>query len=558
MFEKRGCQVVLGLIGLALAIGLLLPGTCQGGMGGPPPVEEAKVATVAGREISYADLAARVEEARRNRRQTDPSTQFTTGIQALDGVISEAALASLASTKGVTLSDEQAVKLFEAENQNSLAEVKLQLVQQGLVKPGADDKAYDEAFKKLRGVTLTEAQAQALADFKAALSDPGRKFQARQSVLGLAVRDRYRADAKDTLEDLKKSFRKYKVLRIPFDDLKLDYEARKESAEAAAQELKRGAKAEAVMAKYAPKAPKDPMELDQSILEGQPGMEEIARLKPGESTGVLDQFGTPVVYYLVSTSPGLPADFEKSKDMRLKLFREREADKRLQKDIAALKDPAKIEWGDPALGLAYEAWALMSGASGTDPKDRRAKLKEIAARAETVEAKTPLGSALAGLAGYAAFENYYMQLNPDQQAEERPARIAKLRKALEDTEDFNMRLSLYDMLLEEGEFEEATLALKQAAAAVYGFEQQDQLNLGEVQRRLAAAEKNPKVKKEWLQGTKDELARWAKDRAKFEQEERELEAERKKAAAEDAKREAEEKAKLEAEKKAAAKDKPGG
>jgi hypothetical protein len=557
MFEKRGCQVVLAVIGLLLAIGLLNTGTCQAGGGGQQSIEAEKVATVGGRAISYGELVRRYEELRQGRPQTDSSSQFTTGIQALDGLVTEAALASLAGEKGVTLTDEQAVSLFKKENETMLAQAKLQLVQQGLVKPGADDKAFDEAFKKVQGVTLKEAAQQAVKEFADALADPDKKFRARQTVLGLAVRDRYRADAADTLADLEKSYQKFKVLRIPFDDLKSDLETRKKAAEAAAKELAGGAKPEAVLAKYAPKASKESMELDRALIEAQAGMEQILELKPGQSTGVLDQFGTPVVYALLGTLPGLPPDFAKNKDALLRQFREREADKRLQADLAARKEPSKIAWGDPALQAAYSVWSALTNPAGKGPQERRARLKELSEECKTVAAKTPLGASLARLASFAAFENYFLQLTPDQQAEERGARIENLRTALEDTEDLNLRLTLYDMLLEEGQFEEAVGALQEAAASVNGYEQQDMLALSEVQTRLGAAKKNPKIEKEWLKGVEAELARWAKDRAEYEQEQKRLEADRKLAEAEDAKREAEEKAKLEAEKKAAAEKKAG-
>jgi hypothetical protein len=549
MFDKKGCQVLLGLVGIALAVGLLSTGTCMAGSGGPQTFDDLTVLTVAGRAVPYRELAKGVEEARRSRPQTDPSTMFFSGIQALDSIITQASLTALAKTKGVTLTDAQAVKLFEDSMAGRLQEAKSQMIQQGILKPDADDAAFNEAFKKSQGVSVAEAVKSAVDDFAAAIKDPDRAFEARSSVLGLALREKYVADAPETLDDVKKSFETFKLVRIAFDDVSKPSEERRAQAEKALEELKGGAKFMDVLAKYTPKGSKEPLDLSRNTMEAEPTFKPLLELKPGQHSEIVDQFGTPVIFYVSAIEPGTPPDFEKNKDAFLKTYKERKANSRLQEDIKALKDPASITWGDPALKLAYEVYSAMSG--GTAPGERKDLLKRLAEESQTVEAKTPLGQNLAELAGFAAFENYYMMLNPEEQVAARPERLERLRKALEGTEDINLRLLLYDTLLEEGQFEEAAAELKDAAGMVVGFGPMDVAMLGEVRSRLAAAEKNPKMQKEWLQGTRDELDRWAKERSVYEKEQKELEEERKKAEAELEKAEAEERAKLEAERKAA-------
>lgn len=542
---------MLGIIGVLLAIGLLNSGTCNllGQRQANTSLETMTVATVGSQVVQYKELAEALENARKSRPGTDPSTQFATAVQALDTLVTSAVIANLAKTHNVTLTDSQATELFRTENQAQVEMVRSNMIQQGIVKPDADMQAVDEAFKRMQGVTLTEASQAAQSDFEAALKDPAKKEGAIRSVMIAALREKYRKEANDSLEDLKKSYDEFTLLRLPFDDTSKSKEQREADADKALEELKGGAKFAAVLAKYNPKASKEPVKMGRELLSAQESLKPLLDLKAGEHSGVLDQFGTPTIFYLEKIGSTLPADFEKSKDQILLSYRQAMADRRLSEEITSLKSPKNIKWGDPALEYLYEVNEALT-AQGTSPSERTKTLVALVERGETVTAKTPIGESVIGLCKFAAFSIYYMSLSEDEKADKRGDWIEVLERALEDTEDTGLRLQLYDALLEDGRFEQATTALQQAMASIAGAEPAAMAMVGEVKSRLEAAGKNPKIEKQWLQGTKDELKRWETEKVQAEAEQKQLEEEQRKFLEEDAKREAEEKAKLEAELKA--------
>jgi len=559
LFDKKGCQVLLGVIGLLLAIGMLNSGSCGffGNNQAGTTLEDQVVATVAGQPLKYKELTEALEQVRKSRPGSDPSTQFQTAVQALDSLVTSAVTANLAKSHNVKLTDSQATELFKTENQAQVEMVRSQMISQGVVKPDADMKAVDAAFKKMQGVSLTEASQAAQTDFENSLKDPARHEAAIRSVLIAALRDKYRKEANDSLDDLKKSYEEFVLLRLPFDDASKSEQDRTASADKAIAELDAGAKFAAVMAKYNAKASKEPMKLARELVSSQESLKPILDLKPGQHSQVVNQFGTPTIFLLQSINPGLPANFEKNKDQILQSFRQTMADRRLSDEITKLKSAKNIKWGDPALEYLYEVNEALTS-QGTSPAERSKTLVALVQKGETVTAKTPIGESLVGLTKFAAFSLYYGTLSEDEKAEKRGEWIDVLNRALEDTEDTGLRLQLYDAELQEGNFEEAAVTLKGAMASIYGYEANDLAMLGEVKARLDSAAKNPKMQKEWLQGVRDEIQRWETERAKAEAEQRQLDEEQKKFMEEDAKREAEERAKLEADKKAAAAEKKAG
>ncbi|MGE4217537.1 MAG: SurA N-terminal domain-containing protein [Fimbriimonadaceae bacterium] len=559
LFDKKGCQVVLVVIGILLAFGLLNTGSCGlfGSNQAPRSLEESVVATVAGQPVKYKELTEALEQVRKNRPGADPSTQFQTAVQALDSLVTSAVVANLAKSNNITLTDSQATELFRSENQAQVDMVRSQMVSQGVIKQDADMKAVDAAFKQMQGVTLTEASQAAQTDFETKLKDPAEREKAIRSVLIAAVRDKYRKDANDSLDDLKKSYEEFVLLRLPFDDTSKSEEERQAAAEKAVAELEGGAKFADVMAKYNPKASKEPMKLAREILSSQESLKSILDLKKGGHSQVLNQFGTPTVFLLQSVNPGLPADFDKNKDQFLQSYRQSMADRRLGDEITKLKSSKSIKWSDPALEYLYEVNEALTS-QGTSPAEREKLLVGLVEKGESVTAKTPIGDSIIGLSKFAAFSMYYGTLSEEERADKRGEWIEVLNRALEDTEDTGLRLQLYDAELEEGNFEQATETLKGAIATIYGFEAMDIAMVGEVKTRLEAAGKNPKIQKEWLQGVKDELQRWETGRVKADAEQKQLEEEQRKFLEEDAKREAEEKSKLEADRKAVEAEKKAG
>jgi hypothetical protein len=191
-------------------------------------------------------------------------------------------------------------------------------------------------------------------------------------------------------------------------------------------------------------------------------------------------------------------------------FQRQQAQSKLSKDVEDFKK-SKLVWKDDVFKLAYDIFQEeRGGQSGVE--QHRERLKDLASKVKAATPKSGLAAMVQTLARYSAFEAYYATLPADQQKEAREERASVLKDVLEKNESNEVRLQLYDLYVDMGQYEEAGDALAEAANNNSGTDATSIRANAEIKDRLGKAEKAGKIEKAALDAVKKSLARWEKER----------------------------------------------
>lgn len=527
MFEKKGCQVLLGVLGVLTIIGLMNTGTCSGlSHLGQQPNQQGAGAVIAqlGDRPILADVIDQAVEQERMQQPgiSNPAYEFYTFGTAIDKAVNQAATVILAEQRGLKADETVLKALMDKEWARGMEQAKLQLIQNKKLKAGATEKEFVETFKKENGKTPDELKAARLVELTAQLKDPAQGQQLRDNILSASLADAYQKDANVSLDDLKKSFENFNVQRLAFDDPKVPKEKRQETAEKALADLKGGLKFEDVAKKYAPGKPIAPLPYGRGLLENQPDLKIILDLKPGQTSDIIDQLDSPVIYKLVSVTPNLPKDFEKNKNEQLKQYKFQKASEALQKDVEGLKS-SKLKWVDPGVEFGYDVFRTQNEGFKLGAEGLKKKYEELVDKSAAVKPTTGLGDKMLTLGKFSAFESYFASLTPEQQKEKREDRTTILQDVLEKSESIDVRMLLYDNLVAAEDWETAGAVLLQAAEYNTGTDENATRAASEIRMRVSKAEGDKKIDKDVLLSVKKELARWEQEKIDANKEQKEAE-----------------------------------
>lgn len=529
MFEKKGCMVVTYILGALVLIGIANTGTCTSFLPWMQPAvqdnsQSTVVAQIGGQPVTADQVETQALVAKQGQPQIEPGYDFFLTSDALDQTLSRAAIEVLAKEKGIKVNDDVAKGLFDEEFPKMITSEKQRLVTEKKLKEGASDKEFEAAFKKeTGGKTVEEIKNDRLMTFLARLKDPNEGPRLATEISALLLSQSYEKNLNLGLEDLKKSYDTYNVLRMTFADPKQTLEQRTEAAKKAIAEVKGGMKFEDALAKYNKGAPTIPLPYTAALIEREASLKPVASLKPGELSEPLVQGQTVAVYKLISLKQSLPSDFEKTKDTLLKNFKQERAGAAMQEDIKAMKD-TKLVWKDPAVELAFKVYkAQREGFSSSAPADLNAKLLDLSKEATTTKPSTAFGERLMGLARYSAYEAYYNTLAPDKKEAANEERVEILQSVLDHNESNAIRLQLYETFVAMKNYEDAGAMLLDVAKYNTGTDEASVRATSDLRLRTDKAEKDGKIDKATIAAIRKEITRWEQDRIEEEKVKKEAE-----------------------------------
>ncbi|MCW5937332.1 MAG: hypothetical protein KIT11_08505 [Fimbriimonadaceae bacterium] len=525
-FEKKGCQVILAIVGIALAGALIVPSSCQGflGQGNGPghPADSPTVAEVSGEKVTAAEVSA-TYAVLQQRGSTNPTADFYTMAGALDFSVNRAIDRILAKRVNVQLDATTQDAAFEEVWNRQLEQQKFALIQAGKLKFEDTDEKFKEVIKKESGRDISELKKTWLDAQKKELDDPERGPLIKGDLLGIVVGQAYERTATATEAELKKSFDQFELTRIVFSGPGVKQEDALAQADKALDELKKGANFGEVKKKYN-KATTAPATLTypRTYVESVDELKPITELKPGQYTEVIEESQTVSIYALVQVKANLPADFEKNKIQLLDSFKRRHAIEKRTADVEALEKD--IVWKSDGYRLVYDLYKGFRTPQG--PSDE--KLKEFVKQTEGLTSEDPFGQKLVTLARYVALSSYYPKLSPKEQEEARPDKIATLTSLLEDTESPQIRLELSELYITEEDYDSAAEQLVLAAQVNTSTDPEGQALHESLKKQLAAARGIEKYPKDMLDKVQAEITRWEKDKAEEQNAAKEAAAEQKK------------------------------
>lgn len=469
MFENKGCQAVLYVIGALTVIGLLYTGTCSSMMPWAQPQQQnqnvALVAELDGRQVGSDDVLKVADELRKSRPTNgDPRQEFRLTVDALDQTLTLIAIDGLAKAKGVTADQKTVTEYVEGDFRERAARVKASYIAAKKLKADATDAEFEAVFKKdpqSGGRSFDEIKKGAVEQGQTLVGDPenGKLFRAQVLIHGLT--QAYAASIDASPEAYKKSTESLEVKSLPFDDLNVPLEERQATAEKALADLKGGMKFPDAIKKYASKKPDIALPMPRAQVETLPDLAPLLALKPGQMSDVIVFQGNPTIYVLESVKVNVPPDFDKKQKFYLDTYKTTQANKVLAKDLEEVKKSAK--WKSDVCRLSFELGVLESKGPTNGMDAYHASLKEISSKLNGLKPTDMLGVKLLPMAKYEAFETVFSSSKPEVQKELRAERSELIREVLSDTESVALRLELYDNEVAAGNFEAAGEALVDAA-----------------------------------------------------------------------------------------------
>ncbi len=526
--EKSGCGLAVGIaLMLVMVFSLFNLNSC-----GKDPnstqdeSSQVKLATIGGASVTLKEFSTLIERQMQSMGgSTDPATTGMIYANVAQSLVSRALVQSIASEKGLTVSDQEIRDEQRASVDSSLLQYKIQMIQSKLLKADATEADFASAYEIQAGRSLADAKKQIDAELEKAIADPAQRADLAFSTLGKKVTNSYKSTITLTDTDLKKGFDTYTTKRIIAYSNK-QVTGKWEAIPKASQDklladaqaaLKGGMSFEDAMGKFSddPKPAtlktkgESTVDLQYSILTFDKALEPILKLKIGEVSAILQTSSGPAIYKLYKIQSKIPADFEKSKvtirEGRINELANKAASEDLRRRLKDVKYESKV-----LKELVDWRVAMSDPEISADKAKRKESLKKSYEAVKDLD-EPILGENVLSIAQYAIFKDYFDSLSPEEMKEFAAERLELMAKVLEASPHIQSSHELAKLALEQKDADVAVQALTGAMDLTSGSspeaEKQHKSQKILIERLVAANIAKP----DQIQGLRDVYARWESD-----------------------------------------------
>lgn len=452
--EKSGCALVVSIaLAIMFVIGFLMisnPNAASGG-GESQPLLIAEVGKIPITFNAVDDLARQqTQQYFAQLESVPPEIEANLQAAALREILGQALVVELARREGVTLDDEQILKLATLQFDQAVAAGKKRLESEGKLKPGATAAEFDEAFKKESGRTLAEIRAKNESDLKTMLADPTGRSNAVAIFTNQVLVNQYKKQTTPTDDQLKRSFDTLVLKRILFNAEKGDATAQ---AQKVADEIKGGLTYEQAVDRYSTETPTPGKKLSETTtsltvgsIEGLPDFQPVLALKPGEVSPPVPSGPTVVLYKLVERKNVLPPDFEKAKASYADAYATQIANRKVTETIQKLQEEGLIRWKSEGYHVLYDFSALLQKGN---PSGHEEEFRELEKRASAVTSGSDAaGTKPAALVRYLALQRLPAGTTEDEKDALAQKKLEAIGNLLLTSENPELRLEMVDLLVE--------------------------------------------------------------------------------------------------------------
>ncbi|MCG9895854.1 MAG: hypothetical protein MH204_10315, partial [Fimbriimonadaceae bacterium] len=240
-------------------------------------------------------------------------------------------------------------------------------------------------------------------------------------------------------------------------------------------------------------------------------LQPLLELNPRDVSDVIDDFGAPTIYQLVTTKDAVPADFDAKKAEYIQRYRDTKAAQALEERRKALADPEKVAWVDQGLKLAYDAYlATTRHRAGKTKDDFQALLDDVSAELAVTKSDSLI------VARYVLFQEVKQTSTTEAQAEMKEDEAEFLAEVLEILDNPNLRVTLANLYIEIERPDEASSSLSVAVANMGSFEAEQVAFVQRVEARTAELEKAGKFTKDQADAVRQAVKQWRDAKAEEE------------------------------------------
>lgn len=529
MFEKTGCQIVMIGVGALVALSLIfvIPPSC--GNGSAEREDTFLIASVGDKSLSVRQYQDALQLASQQFGRTFGSAQFDFAIKSdvLDAQISSLVMLAIAESRGVAVTDEDVLGSIDQDIEMQRLQIRMQMEQDGRLQPGATEQEFQQiAGEELRRMeeNITSQRVQVATRLE---TDPG----FRQFAYGTVVRPKLLENIARNLpvsqEDIIRNMDNFVIRRLSFADPELTTEQNRERANQAKQELDGGADFVATMEKFMPDQPTDTLQFPRSSIRNNPTLEPILEIQPGQHSGVIDA-GVPTIYQLVRVEENVPEDFEDNLEFFRSQYASQEANAVLQREIDDNLAGQGITWHIESYRIAFELNRYLRNESmEASEEENKARFLELANEARAIYLDTGEELDMAALTYYVAFDSYYSFLSEEERADPDVVeqRIESLEAARYVMPDVDIEIDLAQLYMDRGDTAEAGARIIEAALANMDFQIMNENHHQRISEFINTAEAAGSLDPEDIAKVREELQRWAREKAEYDREMREFDEE---------------------------------
>ncbi|MBI3722206.1 MAG: SurA N-terminal domain-containing protein, partial [Fimbriimonas ginsengisoli] len=203
-----GCMMVLTIL---LGISFLSTGTCgRGRQQQEPNAGQAPIVRIGSLTITEQSL----NKALGTQAGQLPVQEVQMTAQALSGLIDNGILLQLATQKGIKITDDMAIAEAQQQVEQSFAQLRIQLMLGGRLKPTAQGDEFEKVLLAQTGKDLKTLKAEQLEEFKTNLKDPQLHDQVVAQLAGPLVSQAYAAKMQPSDAEVKRQFESWDLKRI--------------------------------------------------------------------------------------------------------------------------------------------------------------------------------------------------------------------------------------------------------------------------------------------------------------------------------------------------------
>lgn len=456
--------------------------------------------------------------------------------EVLNGLISEAARASLVKQLGIPVTDADLTAAYNTRMQDELSGLREQLTMMGQLKPNATDKDVDEAYKKMTGQSLADTRTKQQADFQASLNDKARRASLVITLAPQFLQGYYGKQVNASDADVKASYDRLTVKRIVARTISASKKGTLDERIGEAEKaVKGGMPFEQAMEKFSDDVPVNGKKLGEqtttltgSEIASDPNLKPIGTLKAGDVSPIVTVPEGKAIYKLISTKNEAPKDFDANKAKYRKQYVDGIVAGKVNEAVQKLLDsPTLVKFNSPGYKAFYDFLRAQraADASGKAMQQAYDEAKAAATKNEGYDTRAAI------LARFAANSVLWSLPTADKNAL-RPERIDTLTALLQSAESFELRMELVNLDLEAKKNQDAADQLVQAARNNATYDAMGFAHWSQVRDKLLAMQKENQIGADQAKVIEQAQLDWSRNRAKYDEEQQELQREKAKAEAE--------------------------
>jgi len=464
--------------------------------------------------------------------------QLKYAASAVNNLVQSALIIELGKKYNVQPSEEEALKLIEANANGQIQQAKAAFIAQKLIPEKPSDAEFAKAFKAQTGTDPDEYRNGLLDEARERLKHPETKLPVIASTMTQPMLEAIRKTVTVSDDELKHQNDSYEFKQITIQKGDVDATAKKVLAE-----LKGGASFESAIDKYSNDIPENKKKLNEithemprSILNAYEPYKPLQKLKKGEISDIVTIGPTRVIYKLVNIKSTPSANFEKEKASLRDSALATKATEKLLAELKEVQKNAKITWKSEGYRVVYEYGQLEStDVPKAEKHSRLVKVVDDALKAGT-DTNSHFAAKWSSVVAFQALREAALDATPAEKTALEAKKLDVYQAYLQNTEDAQLRIELVKAYMEKKDG--AGVVEQLIAAANANVSHPDllgQSTFNEINKYLKLAQDANYLKPEQVKQIEDLQRQWVQAKADKDQ----FDAEDRKQKAEEAKRQAE-------------------